>query len=399
MLSSQDSIHPQPEGGMVERQRAAPAVSAEDRRRGVVATLQPDPDNARNHESVTRNELARRLAILKAYDFAGEFDARRRYGAPVYFLPADTIIGRNRAAALGIRDADDLFGAVVPRPFMAVKTISHPLVDRASRAPQGWCRGFSDAVRDVVLDGYAAFAPPDLRRAAEALLSRGPVRVKRATGTGGTGQRVVGHRDEVEDLLAQIEGEELRRLGIVVEQNLAEVVTHSVGQVRVAGLTASYHGKQRLTTNNRGAEVYGGSTLAFVRGDFDVLLAGQGLCPDARRAVDLARVYDAAAARHLVGMIASRRNYDVAIGTDVEGRNRGGVLEASWRMGGASGAEVAALLAFREDPDLFTIRASSIECYGACPPPPAHATVYFRAEDHRVGMLTKYTVLERDAHS
>ena len=95
------------------------------------------------------------------------------------------------------------------------------------------------------------------------------------------------------------------------------------------------------------------------------------------------------------GMFASRRNYDVIQGTDAAGRRRSGVLEQSWRVGGASGAEIAALEAFRAEPALRAVRASTVEDYGeAAPPPPPGATVYFRGVDERVGPITKYATVE-----
>jgi hypothetical protein len=75
------------------------------------------------------------------------------------------------------------------------------------------------------------------------------------------------------------------------------------------------------------------------------------------------------------------------------------VLEQSWRIGGASGAEVAALEAFTADPALFVLHARCVELYGDGHVMPEHATVYYRDIDARVGMLTKYTLVERHAHA
>ncbi|MGY0794627.1 DUF3182 family protein [Azospirillum argentinense] len=89
-------------------------------------------------------------------------------------------------------------------------------------------------------------------------------------------------------------------------------------------------------------------------------------------------------------------------GGDVHGRRCSGVLEQSWRVGGASGAEIAALEMFRADPDLKGARVASVETYGADAAPPPDATVYFRGRDERVGFISKYALAERlgvgDAH-
>ena len=81
----------------------------------------------------------------------------------------------------------------------------------------------------------------------------------------------------------------------------------------------------------------------FVRGGFDVLLA-QDLSAEARLAVEQARLYHQAAA-----MRNSRASSRPAATTTSSrarrprGERRSGVLEQSWRLGGATGAEIAAL--------------------------------------------------------
>ena len=105
------------------------------------------------------------------------------------------------------------------------------------------------------------------------LLEQGAVRIKLAKGRAGLGQAVAHDRSELEAVIGRIDAGEITEAGVVLEQNLAHVATKSVGNVRVAGLEASYCGEQRLTRNNGGAEVYGGSELRFVRGGFDALLS------------------------------------------------------------------------------------------------------------------------------
>ena len=367
-------------------------------RRGVVAVYSdPGRGFAHDHERATREEVARRLAALKGFDFAGEYDPGSRHPGPVYFVPSDTLVGPG-AAVLGVRDEHDLFGGVVPQAFVATKAITHPLVGPDAAAPPGWSPGFGRRVREAVLSGFTAFARADARRAGERLLERGPVRVKSVRATGGRGQVVVSDAAALEAALGAVEAADLSGHGLVLEEDLAGVTTYSVGQVRVADLVASYCGTQRLTPDNGGAAVYGGSELLVARGGFGAL-AGLGLPEEARLAVAQARVYDAAAAECFAGMFASRRNYDVARGLDAEGRWRSGVLEQSWRLGGASGAEVAALEAFRADPTLRAVRAATFELYGQdVPSPPARATVYFRGVDDKDGPMTKYAVVESHGH-
>jgi hypothetical protein len=364
--------------------------------RTLVTLIGPAAGNVRNHEAVTRREMARRLAGLLGFDFAGEYEPAAARLAPLYFVPGDTLVAPV-AAALGIDAEDDLYGAVVPHAFVATKAITHPLPGARARTPPGWSQAFARAVRGVVLRGFTAFSREDALAAGRRLLATGPVRVKRVSGIGGSGQSVVDDLDAIEAALDAIDDEELRESGFVLEENLDPVSTLSVGQVKVAGLVVSYFGRQQLTRNHSGHEVYGGSELVLVRGDYDALLAFE-LLPAVRTAITQARAYEAAALSFFPGIVASRRNYDVAQGLDRDGRARSGVLEQSWRIGGASGAEVLALEAFKQDPGLAAVRASSVEVYGDGASPPG-ATVWFSGEDERVGRLTKYTVVEAHGHA
>jgi hypothetical protein len=363
-----------------------------DRRRVVVTYAVGHASLPHGHEASTRAEIARRLVGLTGFEYVGEYDPSAAYAAPPYFVPSATLTSA-AAARLGIASAQDLFGGVVPAPFVATKAITHSLVTGEARAPSGWSAEFPRRVAEVVLDGYSAFSREDALHAGRTLLDRGEVRVKLPTGIGGLGQWVAGDAAALERIIAAIDDDQIARAGIVVEENLSDVFTHSVGHLCIAGLTATYCGTQQLTTNNRGQEVYGGTRLCAARGDFDALLA-LDLAEDVRLAIAQARIYDEAARTCFPGLFASRRNYDVAQGVDTRGGRRSGVLEQSWRVGGASSAEIAALEAFRTDPSLRTVRAASREIYGEYPPVPEDSTVYYRGIDPHVGPMTKYALIE-----
>jgi len=377
----------------VTTEPALPTVGQSGIAAGEVVVYRREPDDRAAHDHATCSRIARRLAALKGYTFAGEHDGDAASAIPRYVVPTSTIVGAGYARSLGIRTEHDLFGGVVPYPFVGTKSITHPLVAPDARAPDGWSAAFGRDVRRAVLDGFSAFSVDDAVRAGRDLLARGPVRIKRALGVGGSGQVVVRDPRALEQALADVDAAEIDGYGIALEQDLADVTTYSVGQVRVDDLVATYCGTQSLTRSNHGASVYGGSALLVARGDFDALLTLDH-APFARRAIAQARVYDEAALRCFPGLFASRRNYDVANGTDAHGRRCSGVLEQSWRVGGASGAEVEALIAFRDDPALAAVHASTTEVYGDGATPPPDAIVYFQGTDARAGPLLKFTSIE-----
>ena len=357
--------------------------------RGTVVTL-ASPALKDEHERAAHKAIARQLAALKGFDFGGEYAACARYDGGLYFVPGDTLLA-DEARGLGIRTRDDLFGGVVPFSFAATKTIVHPLVERTAQAPQGWSHAFGERVRNEVLPGFSAFTIEDARRAGMSLLSEGPVRLKPGQGVGGHGQALVADAAALEAALARLDRSRLARFGVAVELDLSEATTYSIGQVWV-DMQASYCGTQGMTIDHRGRPAFGGSDLVFVRGGFDAL-AAVPLASEMRRAIERAQAFDAAAMEEFPGLFASRRNYDAVHGRDRNGRRRSGILEQSWRIGGASGPEVAALAALRADPGLRAVHARSIETYDRARPPPG-AIVHYSGIDARIGAITKYTLVE-----
>lgn len=357
--------------------------------------------HALGHDQLTKLALANHLAELLEGRFAGvvlaPHDARdaddpHADTAPLLLVPSDTLtVGTGTALP-------EVFGGIVPHAFIATKVITHPLVRPSAVAPAGWNPAFPEAVHDVVLAGWSVFSADEAVIATERLLAGGSVRAKLPSGIGGSGQQVLRSMDDLHTLLQRLPAASLRAEGLVLERNLHDVKTYSVGQVRVGGWTATYCGTQRLTTNHAGHEVYGGSRLMVVRGDHEVLL-NQPLDDAQRRAVEQAMVYHRAAVACYPGFSATRWNYDVAAGVDDHGLPQDGVLEQSWRIGGATGAELAALQAFRDDPELDVVEAETVEVYGEADDLPPGARLYYDGIDAHVGRLVKYAVARRYGHA
>ncbi|ADU37187.1 DUF3182 family protein [Variovorax paradoxus] len=350
------------------------------------------------HEHATRSEFARRLAVLTGCTYAGDYDERQPYATAPYFVPSNTVTDAGLAQAMGIAGVHDLFGGVVPHPFIATKAITHPVAGAGAPQPAGWNPRFAPEIAGSALAGFSCFSRAEARRAGRTLLGAGVVRIKPVTATGGRGQVVAHSADALDRCIDAMDEADIASHGVVIEENLERPVTYSVGQVIVARMVVSYYGQQRLARDNAGEEVYGGSDLTLVRGDFEALLATADLAPPLRHAIDQARRYHRAVIDCYPGFFASRTNYDVAQGTGHGGAWRSGVLEQSWRVGGATGAEIAALESFHADPARERVRASTFEVYGPATVP-AHAIVSYQGVDPQVGPLAKYTLLNLHADS
>lgn len=348
------------------------------------------------HEKQSLAAMARRLATLQGYAWDPGFDSTLHAGLHVYFVPDDTLTCE-QARTMGIQSEKDLFGAVVPHAFMANKPITHSLVGERAVAPFGWVHSVGPRVARLVLPGYSAFSVEDARIGITRMLEQGPVRVKLGGGIGGSGQYVIKQPQQCDETLQELDAASLARDGMVIEQHLEDIVTFSVGTAVVGPWRIAYAGTQQLTRNHAGQQVYGGSTLLIACGGFNALMR-QKLAPEMRAAVGLARRFDTIIAEEIPGFMGSRRNYDVIRGRNPQGKWITGVLEQSWRIGGASPAEITALEAFSADPGLRVANARCVEDYAAAPRIPANAIVHFSGDDAKVGHITKYSYVERHSH-
>ena len=357
-----------------------------------VMTWRGAATHANTHDRVSRRIVARHVAALLGLPYGGEAVA---HGANAYLVPLDTLTA-DEAAALGVDGEERLLGGVVPHRFVATKAITHPLIAPDAAAPEGWAHELGDVLAPVAPIGFTAFSSEDALRAGETLLALGSLRLKAVAATAGLGQTVVEDRAALEAALALESPEAIAQGGIVLEENLADVVTYSVGTTRIGAHAIAYWGTQRLTRSNAGDTVYGGSDLEVVRGGWEEL-AALPLAAEVAQAVRHAIAYDRAVFAAYPGLCASRRNYDVIAGDAADGVRRIGVLEQSWRVGGATGAELAAIEAFARDPALAHVRSSTIEIYGRTGAAPAGATIYFDGVDPAAGPLTKYAEVGREA--
>lgn len=347
---------------------------------------------APQHEVETNRALARWLAQILGLKYGGSYNPELHKGRDLYLLPTQTLVGAAAAQALGVKGPDDVWGGYVDHDFICTKAISHGVLNNNAHAPEGWSPLFGELTRNVVLDGLSVFSLEDARPAAEHLLYSGPMRIKPIHACAGRGQEVINSLDEFDRVLARPDAPALFAEGVVLEQDLQNVITHSVGQSFFGDKVLSYCGDQYLTEDGHGKPVYGGSNLLVVQGDYHDLLE-LDLPDDVRLAIQQAQVFDSAADAAYPGFYASRRNYDIAQGLDSAGQQRSGVLEQSWRMGGASSAEIAALQSFVNDPGMRAIRVSSVETY-IDQPLPADAIEVYRGPAEDSAFLLKYVTVK-----
>lgn len=339
------------------------------------------------HDQRSREMLVTRLAALLRIPLLQSVADADDVGPDVLLVPRDTLIEETMASGAKL-SVGNLLGGLAPHRFAATKAITHGLISKDAARPSGWSCSMSERLGDAALQGFTAFSVADAIEAGRRLLRSGPARVKEVCARASLGQTVVETDAQLSSVIDQQDTRLMADFGIVIEENLVDAETYSVGTLSVAGLEISYVGGQRETTDHKGRTVYGGSNLQSVRGGLD-RLTHLGLDAEAVEAIRCAAVFDDAARRAYPSMVLTRRNYDVIAGRDARGHRRVGVLEQSWRIGGATGAEIAALEAFAQFPDLTSVNTATVEVYGIAETPD-DAVIYFRDHDPVVGPMTKY---------
>lgn len=268
---------------------------------------------------------------------------------PGAFVIPDRPLLRSEAEPLGIQEEGDLFGGVVDVKLHHDKAILHPLVGSDSEKPAYYSRKFSDEARPFVLPGYTVFSSADALKAYTLLRREGlQVRLKDPSAEGGNGQRTVDSLEGMQRILTGISPKEIKEDGLVLEHNILTPDTLSIGQIYMDGSYFSYFGHQHTVLLD-GEPTYGGTTLTMHYGTLGELSA-QLKDGNVRTAVDQARGVHGAYSHY--DPIVSRLNFDVVQGWDVNGVFYSGVVDQSFRIGGASPAEVVAIRELQHDPSL-----------------------------------------------
>ncbi|MDO9521179.1 MAG: DUF3182 family protein [Pseudohongiella sp.] len=353
----------------------------------------PCPRVSSPHEVAVHGIIGQEVAKLLGREFLGNCPEEQIGKEGGYYIPADTLVGST--GAFNNLAEDNFFGGLVRQRWMATKAISHPLWGDAASAPEAWTPLFAELAGDSVLRGYTVFSLVDARRCGDELLLGGAVRLKIPEGKACQGQVTVNTTQELVAALTRLSTAAVEREGLVIEENLTDVMTHSVGQINISGLKASYVGTQNLTADNAGRDVYGGSSLMMVRGGYDELLRLR-LAEALKKSILQALRFESAAFASFDGLVLSRRNYDVAHGMNAVGEKVSGVLEQSWRIGGASSAEIFGLRRLCEQPELSSVRTTSLELYGHTAPPPSDAISLYQGDDPDVGYIAKYVRVVSD---
>ncbi|KAB2697557.1 DUF3182 family protein [Ochrobactrum sp. Kaboul] len=308
-----------------------------------------------------------------------------------FFIPTVSLIRKSHPEL----DANQFWGGCVDQEYMTTKLATHPAWNEEDELPAGWKPQFAKDLGSAALAGFSVFSHDHAARAGAFLLDKSKIRLKDPYASGGKNQCVFENNHELDVFLQSLSQSEITK-GMVIEEDVENSSTYSVGQVSLAGLTASYLGRQYIAHDPMGESVYAGSRLYVVRGGWDELLLRLRM-PVAHRIIEGARRYDMAAGEHF-GLVASRKNYDVLVGPITEDGFCCGVLEQSWRVGGASPAEILAVEAMIGDQSILALQVLARETYGAAPRFEINDFIVYVGQDDTGQPLHKYARIEKIYH-
>lgn len=344
-----------------------------------------------HHTVASAEAIATRLAALTGRELLPtlqSFDENDE----AFFVPTFALVRQNGNPDMTV---ERFYGGIVHCGFMATKLVTHPHWHDGDNLPEGWTGSFAACLQDCVLPGFSVFSHEHALEAASTLLKEHKVRFKNPYASGGTDQNVIETVHSLDRFLETISDGDIAN-GLVVEEDVENATTYSVGQVQIDNHVGSYLGRQYTSHDRQGNAVYAGSRLRVVRGNWRALL--QRLqSPVTRKIVEKAIRYDEAARQHL-GLVASRRNYDVLVGPITENGVRCGVLEQSWRVGGASPAEILAMEKLMQDESVTAVQAFLRESRDEAPTFRDDDFIVYSGEDDFGQPLHKYARIEKTYH-
>lgn len=302
----------------------------------------------------------------------------------IYYVADKTIVLEFKENQKLIKDTlieseKDFFGGIVPRAYQSTKAIMHPLVNREAACPLGWTHEFPQELvhLDLVLPGFTVFNIEDLRTAFKHLYDKGihQIRLKDPLAYLGMNQFVVTSFQELEQFISDkiVNNEKLQQYGLVVEENLCpeDLKIYSVSFVTVGSHQVQCIGVQRFSQG-----LYSGTDFVIMQTGKHILsesLAQVGIFnnEDAQKIIDKALLFRALLNKHIPEIKTARFNLDIVSGIasiysngTYELVKRFALLEQSFRVGGASAAEIWGLEYLLGHPSVDAVCASTYYRYG-----------------------------------
>lgn len=277
----------------------------------------------RNRNGNTARELARYFSLPYQEEDKGEF--RRE---AVYTVPAVTL-DSNRTKSFLAEAIEDFYGTRVEHLGHVGKAILHPLIGEANS--KFYSVEFAKCVADYTLPGFSFFTVEAGSEAFRRLCGQ-EARLKLTTESDGHGQFVITNETELLRTLDKFDPTKINEEGLILEPNLREPFTISVGYTILGSVPYSFvaHQKNDVTLDDRNR--YLGAHVLVLKGTLGDLSKLVSLSEDEQEAIAKACRFNEAYA--YLNPIASRLSFDCLFGQTQRGERLSGITDITGRLGG-----------------------------------------------------------------
>ncbi len=343
--------------------------------RAITAT----PASHRDHVAERNQNIGRVIANnILHIPYGGIAEPSRE----TYSLHGGSLTPR-KAAQLAIAGANDLYGAVVTDAEQIHKSMFHPSIsgkDTSSFHSADLARGLEKT--EAVLPGVTAFRPEDLVDYLREMQGTGKkYRLKIPNASDGEGQH--GGITTVAELRKGMQLVGTQRIGIdgiVLEEEIIDPQTISVGSVVLGGEVYSFHLRQKdeviAEGDKKRTRYLGAENIVVSRGSLSDISLTEGSPEEIAR--EKAATFEQLYQGHLNPTL-SRWSVDVVMND----RQAGITDLTAGRVGGTDPGLVLAVRELHNDPKLKTVTADVTLDYGKQKDVPEGAWVFINKRDLR----------------
>lgn len=274
-----------------------------------------------------------------------------------YVVPGATLTS-GQADQLLIAAENDFYGTAAPTMDHVGKSILHRSM--SERYPGFYSPEFAQEAESMglVLPGYTGFAKEEIQQAFMCVDSRPLLyRLKVPNESDGNGQYRINDTEHLVSLLSQIDAESIAQHGMVIEPDLRNKSTVSVGHFALGDDSYSFVANQTGEMID-GRDVYlGGNDIIVARGELQNLMDMLHQLGDERfESVAKGKAFFQLYAKHYP-LLSSRMSVDVLSGSHPDFGQISGVTDITGRLGGLCPATTLAALHLQENPHQAAVGA------------------------------------------
>ena len=298
--------------------------------------------------------MAKNIAEYLGLPYFSEEEKLSLDGRSIYYVPPTTQV-KEQTTPLGIETPQDFYGLTIENINQVGKAVLHESISKS--VPGFYSSFFARAVKDLVLPGVTVFSREDLGKGFELLKKKGlfSIRLKPPDKSDGHGQHALKDIGHLKKLLVDVKDEEIVSKGLILEVNLKEAKTISVGFATLGKDTFSFIALQKNDiAKEDGRNRYLGAHARIVRGEMQELTGVVENEVEQSALETSIKFYDK---YRLFNPIASRLSFDFLYGYDSKGNLLSGVTDITGRLGGTCPAITLSALEFKNHPSLSAIRS------------------------------------------